>query len=264
VETGLDNMLQTKSNILSNTKEMSVLIHQDGLSFFIYSSNGLIDSIIKPFKHESNPIEILHEIKMTYEQESKLNITFEQVTIIYHHAIFTGVPSSIYNENNQADYLKYNTRLLDTDIISVDDSIEPLDYKTVYIAYSNINNYFFEKYGDFNYYHYSTLALHQHYLKTNNSNPEVILDIKDSHFYITIFENNALKLHNCYPHQALEDILYYTLFTAQHNGMDPEIMDLKILSPKKNDALFNLLYTYVRNVSYVLNSKKYIENILCV
>ncbi|MEP1855896.1 DUF3822 family protein, partial [Nonlabens ulvanivorans] len=86
----------------------------------------------------------------------------------------------------------------------------------------------------------------------------------ESQFYITIFEKGNLKLHNSYPHQAAEDILYYTLFTAQHNQLDPENMALKIIASTKNDAVYNLLYTYVREVNYVIDSNTYIEDILCV
>tara|TARA_R110002012_G_scaffold321068_1_gene547288 strand:+ start:630 stop:1403 length:774 start_codon:yes stop_codon:yes gene_type:complete len=257
-------MPQAQSNMSIMYKKMSVLIHQDGLSFFIYSSTGIESRILKSFKHESNPIEILQEIENTYLNEEDLNQRFDEVTVIYNHPIFSGVPSSIYDEQHQSDYLKYNVRLLETDVISTDDAIEVLDYKTVYIAYTNINNYFFDKYGDFNYYHYSTLALQKHYSRNDQSKSEVILDIKESQFYITIFDKGILKLHNSYPHQAAEDILYYTLFTAQHNQIDPESMDLKIIASAKNDTVYELLYTYVREVSYVIDSNTYLEDILCV
>ncbi|EAS18985.1 hypothetical protein BBFL7_00431 [Flavobacteria bacterium BBFL7] len=257
-------MPQVQNNMPTMHKKMSVLIYQDGLSFYIYSSTGIEKRIFKSFKHESNPIEVLQEIENIYDIEEELNQSFEDVTLIYHHSIFSGIPGSVYTENLKSDYLKYNVRLLDTDIISTDETIETIDYKTVYIAYSNINNYFFEKYGDFNYYHYSTLALKKHLSEIDLRKSEIILDIKTSHFYISIFENGKLILHNCYPHQAAEDILYYTLFTAQHNQLDPETMDLKIIAETKNNTIYDLLYTYVREVSYVNDSNSYIENILCV
>lgn len=244
-------------------KKMSVLIHQDGLSFFIYSQDGLLNQWNKPFKHESNPIEILQSIELVYEQEPLLNTALTQVTLIYHHSVFTGVPASIYDENYESDYLKYNTRLLETDVISADHAIDSLDYKTVYIAYSNINNYFFDKYGDFNFYHYATLALAAHYEQLEKNETVVILDVKASDFYLTIFDNGILKLHNIYPQQAIEDILYYTLFTAQHNGLDPETLDLKIITSEKNEQLFDLLYTYIRHVSYLEDSHTYLQKILC-
>lgn len=256
-------MLQTRSNMSVELKKMSVLIHQDGLSFFIYSSSGVQDIISKSFKHESNPIEILREIETAFQNEELLNQSFNLVNLIYHHPIFTGVPVAVYHKDHESDYLKYNTRILETDIISTDDAVETLNYKTVYIAYSNINNYFFDKYGDFDYYHYTTLALQQHISLPLKNRSTVIIDLKESHFYISIFEKGKLKLHNCYPHQTIEDILYYTLFTAQHNKMDPETMELKILAPTKDEALYELLYTYVRNVSYIIDSKSYLNKIIC-
>lgn len=256
-------MPQTKTNIVDISLKLSVLIHQDGLSFFTYNSNGKRFSKDYSFKHESNPIEILKEIESIYENEDFLKDSFSKVSLVYHHPVFTGVPQEIYQEEHQADYLKYNTRLLETDVISTDDVITPFNYKTVYIAYSNINNFFFDTYGDFDYYHYSTVALEKH-ATVSKDNCQVILDIKPSHFYLTIIEKDKLVLHNIFMHQAIEDILYYTLFTLEHNHKSPEEVQLQIITRQEDEKLFDLLYTYVRNVSYVENASNYIESILCV
>jgi hypothetical protein len=245
-------------------KKLSVLIHQDGLSFYIYNSSGILDTLHKVFKHPANAIEILQSIEDCFKKEAILDSAFAKATLLYHHNIFTSVPASIYKEDHGIDYLKYNSRILETDVLSIDQNIGNLDVHSVYIAFSNINNYFFEKYGSYEYFHYSSRILELRSKEVTALQPQVYLDIKKSHFYLTIFNNGKLVAHNLFPHDAIEDILYYTMFTTHHNNLDPETMKMILCVEQKEEELFDLLYTYVRYVSYVEDYPNYLEQIVCV
>ncbi|WP_194850594.1 DUF3822 family protein [Nonlabens antarcticus] len=238
---------------------LSVLIHQDGLSFYIHTSSEVISVFNKSFKHASNPIEILTAVKDCFEKEESLKADFESVKLIYHHDIFTLVPSDIYQEENAADYLKYNTRLLQTDTVSVDENLPAINANLVYVAYSNVNNFFYDRYGDYSYFHYSTLCL-----PVLNTRPDgVFIEVMPSHFYLTIFSDGILVAHNLFQHEQVEDILFYTLFAAEQNQLDPETVHLTIIQPEINQQLFNLLYTYVRHVAYIDDYPKYLQTLLC-
>ncbi len=256
--------LKTITSPSDTIKKLSVLIHQDGLSFYIYNSSGVIDSIHRTFKHAANPVEILQSIETCFEQEAVLDTAFAKATLIYHHQIFTSVPKTIFSEENAVDYLKYNAHIIETDVLSVDESTKLDGANTVYVAYENINNYFFDKYGSYNYYHYSNRILELHSNETIAIQPQVFLDIKASHFYLSIFNKGKLTAHNLFPYDAIEDILYYTLFTTHHNGLDPETMEMNVYSEEKNDSLYELLYTYVRHVNFKTDYSNYIKQILCV
>ncbi len=245
--------------------KLSVLIHQDGLSFLCYNAVHIIDRWDYSFKYDSNPTEILEEIQKAYQDNEKLRkLEVDQVTLIYHHPIFSGVPASLFVEEHASNYLKYNNRLLETDVISYDEAISTIDYQTVYIAYSNINNFFFEKYGDFNFYHYTSLALNTWHKKYNDVHNAVILDVKESHMYLSLFNNGSLILHNVYQHDAIEDILYYTLFASEHNGLQPDQINLFLYQTQPSKDLYDLLYTYVKEVNVVIGAPQIIEQILCV
>lgn len=245
---------------------MSVLIHQDGLSFFIYNEQAVvIDRKKYSFTYESNPVEILEEIEQAYREDdffSKNQI--ENVTLIYHHPIFSGVPASLFDPNQSSNYLKYNNRLLETDVVSHDNPIDLINYQTVYIAYSNINNFFFEKYGDFEYYHYTSLALPYWFKKYNSNSTAVIVDVKESHVYITILNQGKLILHNIFQHDAIEDILYYTLFASHHNNLQADQFELFLYQKTPSKKLYDLLYTYVKEVNVVVGAPQIIEQFLCV
>lgn len=257
-------MQLTTTSPNESIKKLSVLIHQDGLSFYTYNSSGILDTLHKEFKHSANPIEILQSIEDCFEEEALLDSAFAKATLLYHHNIFTSVPASLYNEDHRVDYLKYNSRILETDVLSVDKHIGNLDLHSVYIAYSNINNYFFDKYGSYEYFHYSSRILECRSKEETALQPQVYLDIQKSHFYLTIFNHGKLVAHNLFPHDAVEDILYYTMFTTHHNDLDPETMRMILCTEHKEEELFDLLYTYVRYVSYVEDYPNYLEQIVCV
>jgi len=253
----MQSIAETKSP--NTIHRLSVLIHQDGLSFYIHTGARLEGSISRSFKHAANPIEILKSIEECYQKESSLNQDFEEVKLIYHHEVFTLVPKELFQEAHAADYLKYNTRLLKTDTISVDDSIPRTDANLVYVAYSNINNYFYEKYGDYSYFHYSTLSLPL----LGQMEDGLFIEVLDSHFYLTLFQEGKLKAHNLFQHEAVEDILFYTLYAAKQNQLDPEIVRVTILQKAENKELFDLLYTYVREVIVLPDYSNYRSQILC-
>lgn len=257
-------MQQPKKINYTALHKLSVLIHQDGLCFYIYDRNGVvINEFIRSFKYALNPIELLDEIEKMYLEEPLLLQEFAAFKLIYHHDIFSMVPTVLFEEDNASDYLKYNTRLLKTDVVSIDESVDAFETTCVYIAYSNINNYFHERYGAFEYNHYSSLLVNALASFLTKQPLQVFLDIKDSFFYLTLVKDGKLILHNIYPQQAPEDILYYTMFAANHNGFDPEIMHVQIIQLEQDKQVFDLLYTYIRNVEHISESDTFIKNITC-
>jgi hypothetical protein len=257
-------MQQPKEINIQALYKLSVLIHQGGLCFYIYDHNAAcVEQIERSFKQVLNPIELLDEIKRLYEEEPLLLQEFASFSLVYHHDLFTIVPEALFQEDKAPDYLKYNTRLLNTDVISVDEPVTTLGARCVYIAYANINNYFHDRYGAFEYNHYASRLLDALHAQSSGASEEVFIDIKDSYCYLTLFKEGKLVLHNIYPQEAPEDILYYTMFATAHNGFDPEIMETIIIQPVKNQAMYDLIFTYVRNLSHVTESGTLIKNILC-
>ncbi|WP_164549904.1 DUF3822 family protein [Nonlabens ponticola] len=237
---------------------MSVLIHQDGLSFFIDNGNEIVNTITRDFKHQSNPIEILESIEQAYEQEDKLQQKFDEVNLIYHHSILSLVPASLYEESLQADYLKYNTRILQTDVISIDENVGNMNVNVVYIAYSNINNFFFDKYGDHQYYHYSSRLLP--IIKEVDG---LHIEMMDSHFYLTAIQQGKLIAHNSFPYDEIEDVLYYTLYAMSQHQLDPETIDTYLRGGNVDPKLFDLLYMYIRKLHRDKEYTIHLNKLIC-
>ena len=262
VVTGPDNMLQAQKTNNKTSQSLSILIHQDGLSFYIYDSNDIIDKWYETFESSKNPEEILEAIK---EQESK-KIQFpksiNQITLFYHHNLYTLIPNSIFKEEHASDYLKYNAHLLKTDVLS-NDKINSQNLVITYIAYQNINNYFFEKYGDFTYLHYSSSLLRQEYTDDIHD-VNLLIDLFNNDFYLSVFKRGVVIAHNLFPHQTEEDILYYVMFAIEQYGLDPTDLLLILRGNNIPDSLKSLLELYIYNVKIETEYSRYQEQLLCV
>ena len=64
-------------------------------------------------------------------------------------------------------------------------------------------------------------------------------------------------MYNTFDYTTKEDFIYYLLFTAEQLGLNPEEFPLVLLgNVTKEDELFKIAYTYIRNVSIIKNSTK--------
>jgi hypothetical protein len=146
----------TKNNI----KELSIQVNLNGLSFCILNRTlntiELLQSL--PFLQTLNPFDVLNSLKTELSANSSFSIEFDAVNVIHQNELSTLVPRALYNDNNKADYLKFNTKILKTDFITQDE-IAVNDSVNVYIPYININNYIFETFGAFTYKHSSTVLI---------------------------------------------------------------------------------------------------------
>ena len=254
-------MLQERTNNLNSLKSLSVLISQDGLSFYIYSSNDILHIWKVSYENHINPIQILERIKNEQDSREELKADFNKVNLFYHHDIFTLVPLELFNAAQASDYLKYNARLLKTDVIS-HDILEK--QAAVYVAFENINNYFFEKYGSFGYYHYASQILNNRFKQSEKMQEQTFVEKIDNHCYLTILSGNRLIAHNLFLCETNEDLLYYVMFSLQQNTMDPTQIHLKVLGNDISASLKELLELYILNVEVRDDYQSYQTQLLCV
>ncbi len=258
METG-QKIIQTNNNI--NQTEYNVLSIQvslSGLSFCILNTLTNTFTFFKRIKFEKklNPSDVLDQLVHHFNTEIPLQQTFKAVKVIHDNELSALVPKPLFNEEHLADYLKFNSKILRTDFITYD-AILANDSVNVYVPYININNYLYERFGEFEFKHFSTivienvLALEKHSVLT-----KMFAHVCDDHFEIIILENNQLKLYNRFEYSTKEDFIYYILFTAEQLQLNPEEFPLILLgNVSKEDDLYNIAYKYVRNTSVFKTQK---------
>lgn len=241
-------------------KTLSIQVSLNGLSFSIYNNanNSIeyIDTIA--FEKRLNPVETLEKLKSELASNTKFSDDFESVKVIHHNELATLVPKELYDESNNAEYLKYNSKILKTDFIASDE-LKNHNAVSVYVPYVNINNYIFDTFGAFDYNHASSVFVDITQSMVADDETSVFINVDSNTMQMVIYKNTDLQLYNFFEFDTPEDFIYYILFTCEQEQLNPETLKLFLVGGiKEKDTNYDIAYKYIRNVEVVSDSDQFI------
>ncbi len=252
MEIGHENMTSnTGINILS-PHILSVQASLNGLSFCILDSSDNTILLLKEqrFTSPKNPLEVADVIKKEFQTNPLLQQTFKKATLLHDNNMCSFVPKTLFNADNAADYLKFNTKLFESDFIAHDE-ISAKELIAVYVPFININNYFIELFGSFEYQHSSAVLLENLLQNTNNNDEKIYCNITDCNVEIVFIKNGELHFFNSFQYTTVEDFSYYILFTLAQLQLNTETITLILLGDiGLDDDCYTALYTYVRHIVF--------------
>lgn len=257
-ETGQEFMTQKKeSNILNNNyKELSIQVSLSGLSFCILNSATNQLEFLKNFTFDklSSPITLQSKLEEFMASEKLEKFEIRKVIVLHQNELSVFVPKSLFSKNNLSDYLKYNVKILDNDFIAYDE-IQNTDLINVYVPYANINNYIFDHFGEFEYKHFSSVLVETLLNKSQKNDEEIMyVNVSKNHFEVIVIKNRKLLFYNTFEYSSKEDFIYYILFSAEQLNLNPEKFLVFLLGDiEKDNELFEIIYTYIRNVEFGVN-----------
>ncbi|WP_179344790.1 DUF3822 family protein [Winogradskyella ursingii] len=241
----------------NDIKELSIQFNLNGLSFCILNRSLNTIEFLKSidFEQKLTPNDALNRLKSELSANTVFSDTFDAVTVIHQNELASLVPKDLYDENHKADYLKFNSKILRTDLISTDD-VSINNSVNVFVPYVNVNNYILDIFGEFVYKHSSTLLIDAS-LQTKNSSdkPEVYLNVNSASLELLVVERGELLLFNVFQYSTKEDLIYYVLFVFEQLKLDAETTQLNLTGTvNKEDEIFNILFTYIRHVKMLKNN----------
>ncbi|WP_432221171.1 DUF3822 family protein [Flavobacterium sp. TMP13] len=250
------------TNITSKKyKKLAIQVSLNGLSFCCFDTlnntiNALSDVHFDQFSKETKIEDLFAD---AFSKHSELKESYDEIVVIHNNNLSTFVPTALFDERFLGSYLQYNTKVFKTDFFAYD-QIEKYQMNAVYIPYVNINNFFIDQFGAFEYKHANSILIEKLLdASKNNDQKKMIVHFNERHFEIIVVQNQQLLLFNSFDYQTPEDFIYYLLFTAEQLQMNPETLNLELLGKiAKDDAYFTIAYKYIRNVSLfnVSNLKK--------
>ncbi len=241
-------------------KELSIQVNLNGLSFCILNrSNDIIEYINTiEFENKLNPFDTLHKLKEELASNTIFSDEFSNITILHYNELSTLVPKPLYDEAHNAEYLKFNTKILKTDFIASDD-LKSQDIVSVYVPYINVNNYIFETFGTFIYKHVSSVFIDALYNTVDTTEDGVYINIEHQSLQVVILKNKCVLLYNYFDFTTPEDFIYYVLFTYEQKQLDTETVKLKLFgSLSKEDDLFAIAYKYIRHVELNADAENFL------
>ncbi|WP_121666677.1 DUF3822 family protein [Mesonia aquimarina] len=252
-------MEQTTSKPHTKQYKLSILINQGGLSFCISNieNNKLVSFFTEDFSEKKDPEYIEKQLEHILAYKLKdYKSQIEKVIAIYANPLYTLVPRAIFNEKKLTDYLKYNIKILPTDVAAVD-QLSTTAINTVFIPFTNINNYLFDNFGEFTFKHASSV-LTENAIKNSGAKTQVYINVQHFSFDICIVDsNNKLLLCNNFPYESPEDFVYYILFTFEQLSLNPEEIPIYLSGfIDEEKSAYALLYKYVRHINFVENTSQ--------
>ena len=263
MEIGQQPMMQSQEiNKLEKSLSLLIMISSKELRVILINSIDfkIIDKSNSVYSEEINIVEILSELKNKLNKFNLSNVV--KVTLILNNKLSVLIPNDLYEENNCLDYLKFNSRLITNDTAS-SDYVEELDTHNIYIAYGNITNYLIEKFGSFEYFHYSTVLLKKLYSETlNDEKLRFYVNINKSYLNIIIFDGRKLDYINTFEYETREDILYFILFVMEQNKMVNDETKINLIVKKEFlEENYSYLSKFIKNID-IKNIEFTIENIV--
>ena len=251
--TGVRVTEQMTNNSLDNTnKKLSIQVRLDGLSFFVQDLDT--DEVVHYKNHlftkKVDAMGLTEELEKFYASQTILKEAYKKVEVVYVNALFTFVPLAVFKEDFLSDYLKFNTKILATDYIA-HDILEEQEMVCVYVPYTNCNNLLFDYYGSFEYHHCMSILVKKSLSTISKDTADsVFVNVYHTSFQIVVHKEKQLVLANSFDFTTKEDFIYYVLFTLEQLSLDPETVEVQLAGNiTKESPLFQIAYTYIRNVS---------------
>ncbi len=243
---------KTNTTHISEFDKLSIQVSLNGLSFCVLDT---VDEKVRisdaiTFEKERSPYGMQKGLVALLERNSLSKKTFSEVVIIHRNSLFSLVPKSLFNAENLANYLKFNSKMLATDHLSFDE-LDNLDMMNVYIPYMNVNNYIYDLYGEFTFKHNGSVLL-ETLLKGNatETKPICYVNVLHNQMDVAIISHKKLLFYNSFKFNSKEDFIYYILFTYEQLKLNTEKTALKLFGNiQKDHELYALSYQYIKNIS---------------
>lgn len=245
---------------LSN-KELSIQVHLSGLSFCVLDRiDNKIEIVAQEnFKEPITPDGLENILKETFENNDTFRL-LRKLHLIHSNELSAFVPDALFNKEHLSDYLKFNIKILENDLV-VYDQIPQAGLVNVYIPYMNIVNYLLDAYGSFEYKHAATLLIEHLISKAvNHDQPVMYIDLNNTHFELVVIKKRKLIYYNSFFYETTEDFIYYVLFAAEQLGMDTNSFYFEFLKDiDKEDMKYQYAYNYIKNIA-ISKHKFYFES----
>lgn len=248
-------MLTQNANITDKKyKKLSIQVSLTGLSFCVFDTLNhtiiTVKEILFDTFHKAIKIEDL--FAEAFRNHPELKDSYDEILVIHNNNLSTFVPTPLFDENFLGSYLQYNTKVFDTDFFAFDE-ISNYQINAVYIPYVNINNFFIDQFGSFDYKHANSILVCKLLIASKNKDEKkMFIHINSGHFEIVVVQNQKLLLFNSFDYNTPEDFIYYILFTAEQLNLNPENFPLELIGNINIESdYFKIAYKYIRNVSLI-------------
>ena len=273
METGANKILpkvnfspSSLDNLLTEKCHLSVEVGLNKFAYCLFDTLSFTYILLKEFEFQAKGIsESCEKIADIIASESLLQKEFYSSSLALNKFPSTLVPTPFYKEEKNREILEFNHKVHE-EILS--DKMQQMDAINIYSIPTELLNLIRKSFPNTQIKCNSSILIEQLLLQNKNQEKSIVYAcIQKNVLEVCVIEENKLELHNSFSIDTKEDLLYYLLFALEQLGMSAEKIELVLLDDiLKSDEKYNLLYQYVRNISFGnrpenLNFSKELESI---
>lgn len=235
-----------------NYRKLSLKIALNGFSFGVIDllSGSVLALKEVDFSGYENPNNTEECYKIAFSLFPELTDKYDEIVVLHNNNLSAFVPVALFDENFMGSYLQYNVKVFESDSF-VYDTLGSYLMNNVYVPYVNINNFLIDAFSSFEYKHHASIMVEKLLdLSKNDDDRQMFVHFEQKVFQIIVVQNQKLLFYNSFDFATKEDFAYFLLFTVEQLGLNPEFFTLKLFGHIAEEGeLFQIAYTYVRNVS---------------
>ena len=253
---GQQPMMQSREIKIKPSTNLLIKLGSYNLSLILSDTKGnIIQYISEKFEEKVEPKKLSEKLDLVINKSEIINSNVIMVKLIVLNKLSSLVPLNLFQEELSLEYLKFNSKLIDGDF-AAHDLIDEIEAVNVFLPFVNVNNYLLEKFGSFNYYHYSTILIKKLIKYDSSKEISIYANIQSNNFHVIILKNKKLIYYNIFDFKEKEDILYFLLFVLKQNKIDQNKHKLSVLGKiKKESETYLLLTKFINNIE-ILNPKE--------
>ncbi len=240
---------------------LSIQLSLDEFSFCILNAerNKYIGLESYSFQEINNYRILCDKIDNLISQLKWLQKPFKSINIIFINNKSTLVPFALFDDLEKNNYASFNYTIADDEHI-VYDKLNNLEAYNVYALPQCVKNKLNELFPFCKIFHFSTTLIESILIKYKNQNikNKVFANVNTSLFDIVIIKDKQIIYYNSFKYKTKEDLTYFLIFVLEQLNLNPEDIELVLLGEiKKHSPTFDLLYKYIRNISFALRDDSF-------
>jgi hypothetical protein len=245
---------------VKNDTKLSIQVSLNGLSLCVLdtATNTVLKAEKAVFAKKLTPYGLLKRLKALFSEHDIELDRFSEVVVVHRNNLFGFVPRPLFDADELANYLKFNTKILVNDHMAYDE-IEGYDMVNVFVPFINVNNYIYEGFGAFTFKHNGTVMIESLPVpalpdgQAGGKEPVCYVHIFERQMDIAVVAQRKLLLFNSFDFVTKEDFLYYLLFTMEQLQLDKNAVAVKLFGDiEEGGDLYELCYRYVLNVAIIV------------
>ena len=238
----------------SEEYKLSILLSQDGFSFAIFHPESNFYSGLASYEYKgSKSISgFCNKFRELAESNEYLTLKYSNISVLYENTKATLIPTPLFNEKEKEQFSEFNFNKKPEDVIRFD-KLTNLEAYNIFVIPKEILETLNDLFPACKIHNHSSALIESTLVHCKNLpvKKRAFVNVRKNIIDIILTEGNKLLFQNSFSYLSNEDFIYYILFVLEQLKINPEEINLSLMGfIDKNSKLFEIVYKYIRNVTF--------------